>query len=270
MHIPGPNGNGKLLSNSPLQRVAAMLEACDSKNSVMPATEFYNEAWMLRLTLDWFSQQPPPMPHALTFATNAQWFSDARLPTPSLFRALPEYVAESWTRTDAVVGHFDIGSDGHAHVTLGKGAEQFIVIQASPFSAGVADAWFFDQAALEVACVAEMLSQSDRAPTSIPHLAYYVLAPREQIDRGTFTSEMSKDSIRAKVVRRAEQDSSEHSTWLSSWFLPTLDRIEVSYRAWEDTLAHVSKHDSDFGSQLAEFYVLCLVHNRPRTRDYPA
>ena len=35
-----------------------MIWRCGEEGSVMPPTELYNEGWLLRLLLDWFSRHP--------------------------------------------------------------------------------------------------------------------------------------------------------------------------------------------------------------------
>jgi hypothetical protein len=37
-------------------QIIKMLQTCDTDQGVLPPTEVYNEGWMLRLILDWFSR----------------------------------------------------------------------------------------------------------------------------------------------------------------------------------------------------------------------
>ena len=40
----------------PLQRISEMLSLANTDSRLFPATIFYNEGWLLRLVLDWFSR----------------------------------------------------------------------------------------------------------------------------------------------------------------------------------------------------------------------
>ena len=64
----------------PIDRITRMLSDCRADTRVFPATDLYNEGWMLRLVLDWFASQPG-IEHDLVFATDDRWYSEALLPT---------------------------------------------------------------------------------------------------------------------------------------------------------------------------------------------
>ena len=50
-----------------------------------PPTTLYNEGWLLRLVVDWFSTSGIT-DHPLSFPKDGQWFSEARLPSAFLPR----------------------------------------------------------------------------------------------------------------------------------------------------------------------------------------
>ena len=77
----------------------------------------YNEGWLLRVVLDWFSRHKIPN-HLLNFQVNARWFSEALLPLVFLARHRGDPLAENWTHADGVVGHFTIGDQGKADLSL--------------------------------------------------------------------------------------------------------------------------------------------------------
>ncbi len=56
-----------------LKQIQRLLETCGTEHEVFPATELYNEGWMLRIILDWFSHHSSE-PHPLSFTPNARWF----------------------------------------------------------------------------------------------------------------------------------------------------------------------------------------------------
>ena len=61
-----------------LERVRQMLALCSTEESVFPPTDLYNEGWMLRLILDWFSTHQTPK-HLLTISKTEKWYSEALL-----------------------------------------------------------------------------------------------------------------------------------------------------------------------------------------------
>jgi hypothetical protein len=65
---------------SALERIRGMLQLAGTSNRLFPATVFYNEGWLLRLVLEWFSRQTLSE-HALAFSPGTRWFSEALLPS---------------------------------------------------------------------------------------------------------------------------------------------------------------------------------------------
>ncbi len=67
----------------------------------------------------------------------------------------------------------------------------FVVLEAKMFgnlSAGVKNASYFNQAARNVACIAELLKRPGRPVTEFKALGFYVLAPASQIRQGSSMS----------------------------------------------------------------------------------
>jgi hypothetical protein len=261
---------------SPIERINGMLRLANSDDRIFPATIFYNEGWLLRLVVDWLSRTPQ-VGHALRFASGARWFSEALLPSQFLARQRPDALAEGWTHADAVIGHLTIGKGALANTQLSKGALQFIVVEAKLFSLlspRVTRAAYFDQAARNVACMAEVLSRADRSPQELPSLGFFVLAPREQVTRQIFSREMSVASIQEKVARRVSEypvpELEAKEQWLREWFLPTLSQMEVDCLCWEDIIDTIRVQDPEFGAELSEFYAECLRFNRLQEPDLTA
>lgn len=135
-----------------------MLFAAKGSSRNFPPTIYYNESWLLRLVIDWFSRRPKSS-EVLSFFLGAKWYSECRL--PSQFRAAKrgDENAEGWTHADGVIGHFTVGENALTNAVLNKDAKQFVVIEAKLFSrlaTRVTKAAGFDQAARTVACVAEV------------------------------------------------------------------------------------------------------------------
>ena len=78
-----------------------------------------------------------------------------------------------------------------AEANLLPNAKQLVVIEAklgSGLSGGVKNAPNFDQAARNVACMANMLHRRNLAPTSFDRLGFHVVAPKRQVDGGVFAT----------------------------------------------------------------------------------
>jgi hypothetical protein len=82
-----------------------MLNSCDTADSLFPPTELYNEGWLLRIFLDWFSTHRVDK-HPLSFSEGARWFSEALLLSAFLPRSREDPLGESRTHADGVIGHF--------------------------------------------------------------------------------------------------------------------------------------------------------------------
>jgi hypothetical protein len=100
-----------------LKRIQSMLYACDSQNPLFPPTELYNEGWLLRIFLDWFSGQKIQK-HPFAFLDEAKWYSEAFLPSAFLPRSRKDPLGELWTHADGAIGHFNIGNAGRGDLTL--------------------------------------------------------------------------------------------------------------------------------------------------------
>ena len=88
-----------------LERIGAMLEACEAGEPAFPPNVLFNENWLLRVVLDWFAGHDGD-PHPLAPKAGARWFSEAWLPSAFLPRYRGDHLAEARTRADGVIGHF--------------------------------------------------------------------------------------------------------------------------------------------------------------------
>lgn len=247
------------------QRIAELLSKAKGPERVFPATDLYNEGWMLRLVIDWFSRNSQ-VDYDIGFSEGSRWYSEALLPSAFLARQRGDNLAESWTHADGVIGHFNIGENADGDLSLKEGATQLVVTEAKMFSklsAGVTNAKYFNQAARNVACIAEITKRGGIEPSSFESIAFYVVAPKVRIDEGVFSTQMKKDDLRETVQRRvAEYEDRSKSLWFEEWFLPTLEAIRARCISWEEILAVVAKHNEADGRELGEFYAKCLEFNK--------
>ena len=248
-----------------IDRIARMLAECSSDKRVFPATDLYNEGWMLRLVLDWFVSRPG-IEHDLAFSAEDRWYSEALLPSAFLPRFRGDPLSESWTHADGVIGQFQIGAKGDGDLSLSSRATRLVVTEAKMFSklsSGVKNATFFNQAARNVACIAEVLRRAEAAPERMQRIGFFVVAPQSQIDGGVFSSLLQQDAIREVVAMRvAAYESEDKTRWFHESFMPTLDRIRIGEISWESLVQLISEHDPGFGTELANFYAKCLDCNQ--------
>lgn len=262
---------------SSINAIKAMLEKCAAGENIMPPTVLYNEGWMLRLVVQWFSEQNPS-DHPLSFPEKSRWYSEALIPSAFLARKRGDKLAESWTHADGVIGHFEIGKDKHKKTALSllPGATALKFLEAKMFSrlsSGITHARYYNQAARNIACIAEILHLAEvhKTQTSINTLAFYLIAPESQIERGFFSKDLSKENIRINVERRVNDHDSEHKTdkkeWFQNWFEPTLEKVDIQSISWENILAYVRNIDPDTGNDLGKFYDKCLQYNKIKYND---
>jgi hypothetical protein len=249
-----------------MQRIADILLTCGTPGSRLPATLLYNEGWMVRLVLDWFAQQAMS-DHPLSFAPAADWYTEALLPSAFRPRSRGDHLAESRTHADGVIGHIEVGRAGRGDLSLSGAAAQLTIVEAklfSPLSAGTRRAPGYDQAARNVACIAEVVRRAEiRSPVS---LAFVVLAPAEHIQIDPSFRWADKGSIEAKVRARAAAYDGAVDRWVTETFLPVLEAVRIAMLSWESVIEYIGERDAEAGHQIGGFYSACLDHNRPRFR----
>ena len=255
-------------------QITKILQTCDTDQGVLPPTEVYNEGWMLRLILDWFSKQPAS-DHQLSFEKGARWYSEILLPSQFLPRYQKDPQAEAYTHADGVIGHFSVGRSGKGDIDLHTDAKQFVVVAAKIFSRlskGIKNFENYDQAARTTACIAETLFLRQGQISDILRLGFYVVAPENQLKfEPTFQTFLEKDSIRIKVRKRLKAysdptDAEAKNRWFQTWFLPTLESIDIQCLTWEGIISYIKANDRLNGDALSEFYEKCLALTQPKSK----
>ena len=226
-------------------------------------TEIYNERWLIKLILH-HAGSIPADDFPLSFLADSSWFSEGLLPTPFKSRYQGDPWGESRTSADGAIGHIKIGETGKADLSLKGSAAQFTVVEAkinAPLAKGVAHAPFYDQAARNVACMAETLSQSGVKPAALTRLDFIVLAPQKAIDQGKFSKELDPRSIQLNVRKRSDVYAGEMEDWYCCQFKPALKHIRLQSLSWEDAIHWISCCKPQIAEQLQGFYELCLKYN---------
>jgi hypothetical protein len=245
-------GNMDLLSE--------LISSFDPEYPNFRPTELYNEGWFVKLVLHQASMIEDEE-FLLGFLPRSTWFSEGLLPTAFKATFKGDPLSESRTNADGVIGHIQIGRKAKADLELEPDATQFTVVEAkigAPLSSGVSHAKYFDQAARNVACMAEVMARAKVDPSSLRRLEFIVLAPQYSIEKGTFAEEMKPNSIRAKVRKRVSAYDGQLDDWYTKHFEPTMDRIQLHSLSWESAIAWIGEKESRVADKLSDFYELCL------------
>jgi len=248
-----------------LPRITSLLAQCIGDTPPFPPTDLFNEGWLLRLVLDWYSRNRETLASSpLSFLQSASWFSEALLPSAFLARYRTDSLAESCTHADGLIGHFTVGDYGKAGCKLNKDASQFIVTEAkiySRLSPGVKNAPYYDQASRNVACIAEVLRRAERCPSKMERLAFIVIAPHSQIQSGLFATDIDRRSISRKVKQRVDEYVGAKDSWFNDWFHPTLEKISINALSWEAIIEPIRDLDNESHAELNTFLQQCLRYN---------
>jgi hypothetical protein len=230
-------------------------------------TFIYNESWMLRLVLNWFSGHKDIGSYYLSMNSGTRWYPQALLPSPFLRTPL----RENYTEADAVYGDLEIGDRGDTDVKLIKPCRQFAVVEAkmnSPYSPDVTHASEYNQAARTVACMSKVIELSGQPVDAIEKIAFFTLLPAEKAKREQFKDFTSKDHIEATVNKRIKdcikgEENIEINNWYENYFQPMLKKIEIDLIAWEDIITDIEDFDTNNpndphkGGALYYFYEKC-------------
>ncbi|PWB53902.1 MAG: hypothetical protein C3F13_08330 [Anaerolineales bacterium] len=251
-----------------LDGVHKLIDSAVVEPANFPPTLIFNEGWLLRLVLDWYSRNYN-MDQPLLLQPKSTWFSEALLPSPFRPRYRGDTRAEARTHADGILGHISIGGSAKADAMLLADATQLIVLEAkiySPLSGGTRNAPNYNQAARNVACITELLQRANRPPSIMTSLAFLVVAPEKQTNAGIFTQMLNKDAIKKAVQARAKSFSNELGDWVDIWFSPTIEIIHIEAVSWESLIGYIETIDRRSYQSLTMFYHRCLAHNGPRQK----
>lgn len=256
--------------------ISRLIQECDSdETACFPPTLIHNEGWMLRLVLNALeTHRDIDLP--FKFLDGARWYSEARLASPFAPRVRQDKQGEGFTNADAVVGHFSMRSATKAGLELRDDAKQFVVLEAkmySNLSAGTKNAATYNQAARNVACMANALRQKRIAINDLASVGFYVLAPEKSLRHETTNLERFThvDTIRSAIRDRVTAYNSEphpypdgNAPWASDDFTALVDRLEqrdaLKVVSWEECIEAIAKSAPKYGAALAHFYDRCKSH----------
>ena len=245
--------------NTTKKKIEALNELI--KDEKITPTFIYNEGWMLRLVLNWLSENRE-IKHELAFLENSDWFSEAALKTVFKANKRGDKLSETYTHADGVYGFIIPPDKGKGYVKLENDCKQFVVVEAkmfSKFSKGTKNAPTYNQAARIVACMCNIVNNQN-----VDNLAFYTFLPKDQIkDEKTFQKFTDKGNIKEEVGKRVEQYG-EMTKWYSDTFCPFLEKIQIKLVSWESILELVKNEDAETYTMLNSFYEKCIDHNQKK------
>lgn len=256
-------------------RLIRVLRSAESEDSThFPPTEVFNEGWMLRLVLDAMrTVESKSVP--LHVEPGATWYSEALLVSPFAARQRADSLAEGFTNADGVIGHFAFRPTTRAGLQLAPNATQFVVIESKMFSGlspGIKNAPSYNQAARNVACMAEAIARAGRSPDGFSSIGFFVaapMAPKRRSVTPSLEALLEPDAIRAAVRQRIgsyeganRKEAESLQAWEAEYFLPLVkcltDQDRLKVLTWESCIDAIAVVDKEAGEELNCFYECCL------------
>lgn len=246
----------------------------DNHGTRFPPTEVFNEGWMLRLVLDAFESLEISS-HPLSFEPGSRWFSEARLESPFRPRTRGDALGEGFTNADGVIANTEFRETTRAGLKLSADAKQFVVVEAKMFSnlsSGTKNAQTFDQAARNIACMAEALAKAGLRPDRMASLGFYVVAPKAELRTGWGSNlemltnpESVLNAARQRISSYEELGRGEYPElrqWEADHFLPLVEHLEtrsgIAVLSWEECISTIADANAERGQELSRFYERCL------------
>ncbi len=221
------------------ERIETLIDGCMTGLPAVPSAQFGKDGWMLRLTLDLIACiDLKDGRHPLTVPLGSRLYSEALLPNDFLPGFQGDAIAESRTHADAFIGHYDIGNGMKGDSARRPDSRHLVVIDAkmySKLSACVNKTSGLNQDASNTACSAEVLKRAIRQVQEFKKIGFYVFS--SQINHGLFDAYLTQTSLNTVLERRAGEYNDRQSKWVSGWFLPTFDRLDIKSICWQDLIA---------------------------------
>ena len=232
-------------------------------------TEFYNEGWMLKLTIayliqvdDEHAKDMPEDIQTIRSAAKRGWMSEGRLSAA--------FTHEQCTHADAVLGDIKIAKGTKWGVELkdsiGESARYFTVIEAklgSALSKGTKHAKEFNQAARNLSCMAYALMKAEIKVESPFIPRFFVIMPEDdskhfEDSKNLFEGNGSKIKEAIKEAIEAIKENDDHqlvNKIKKEGFKDWVNRIECKIITWRTIL------DKICNSSLCKYYNEALRAN---------
>jgi len=162
-----------------------------------------------------------------------------------------------------VIGHIELYEKTKRGLKLQEDANQFIVVESklnSPLQAGVKNSPEYDQAARNVACMAESLKRANRSASTVESLGFFVISPEAKIEG--HKQLLDRDSIKQKIDQRINEYPDEDRDllvqWKLEWLDPLTERMEPKCDTWEEVIRRAKQSSPEYGDAFEQFYDVCV------------
>lgn len=250
-----------------LAAIQGMITRVARGEALFPATEVFNEGWLLRLLMDSHHQGLGGLPIPLVEAS--RWFSEAEMVSAFRPRFRGDPLSESATKADGLVGTFSIRDGTSAGPHLPRDATQVVVIEAkmgSRLSPGTTRVPWYNQAARNFGVLAELVYQSGVPVEQLETVGLVVVAPQVRLEaEPTFQHFMDRDALLEAIEQRIHlyvdraDDHDSLAAWLTGTVRPLWERALIGYWSWESLISSTS---DQVRSGLMEYYIRSCELNR--------
>lgn len=219
-----------------------LARSCSQDSHPFPSREFFNQIWLLRRVLDWFSKHILEG-HVLGFSGNACWFSHGRLPN-----SLGEPVL-----TDGVIGSIAVDENEGCLLSLRFSALDFTVVRGA-LADLVGPEEEADRLAKTVLGMAQVMREGKRRPEEMDRLALCYLLPERRMAELDVEGLLDSQRIADRVEEWIRTSQNVDQDWYEDCFRPVLEHLSLSVSSWEQVLGEISEQDPSEGDRLKRFY----------------
>lgn len=255
-----------------LPELQKLIDSAVRGKAFFKPTDIFNEGFLLKILFQFAIENPEVSYNSdkadlvMSHSPETKFFCEGQLYTHFRYQ-LDSELYEKDTHADGIIGHFTIQEGKKTRIIANPDARQFVVIEAklnARLSGRVKNAPTYDQAARNIACIAEILFDASLKPTKLDRIGFYVLAPEQKINKGIFNVPLSEESVDERVRERINQykpeQKEELNQWYNHWFRPTLEHITIELISWEEIIESIIRIFPD-RTDLDVFYLHCLKYN---------
>ena len=182
-------------------------------------------------------------------------------------------LSETATRTDGVMGDFDVAEDTNSGLKLRNDANCFEVFEAkmySPLSSGTKNTTRLRSGGKN-SRLHGLRSPASWSQTRTTHARQIPCRRAKiQIANGLFDAAMQPASISARIEERISQFTGrvrdDSNMWRDQWALPLLGKLELKKVDWESLIEEVQGRNATEAGEIKKFYDKCIQHNKVAVR----
>jgi hypothetical protein len=266
-----------------LNKLLELSDCFSLDDKKIPMTDIFNEGWMLRVCLDWYSQQENTSEQKLfTFTPTSIWASEAMLSSPFKRRIKSgDKLAEGTTNADGVLGDLVLSKNSKWDLSLQNKPEIFYILEAkmnSKLASGVSNVDNYNQSTRNIACMIRLLINENISLDSNIDLGFYVLAPNSK--SSIFEEPLSLNFIKKELENRLfkyeefanlssilwkENDYNEFLSFKNTYKM-WIEKIDVKFISWETIIDDIKLSDTLYAVQLENYYKRCLEENKVKSK----